>query len=125
MDIYYKALQEFKSENPDFIGSKVIYAPVKNVSNDTAKSYFPVIPKLHASFPTFFAGFDLVGQEDVSPVILGFVEQLLQVPKEINFYIHAGETNWYGSIDENLVSFSTFLLLNRLPILTINCLSFP
>lgn len=50
-----------------------------------------------------------MGQEDTSPLIIDFVENLLQVPKEINFYMHAGETNWFGSIDENLVSFQTFL----------------
>lgn len=105
LGIYVEALEEFKSENPGFIGSKVIYAPIKNVPNATAQGYFPVIPRLHARFPNFFAGFDLVGQEDPSPMLINFVENLLQVPKEINFYMHAGETNWFGSIDENLVSF--------------------
>lgn len=108
LDIYVEALEEFKRENPGFIGSKIIYAPVKSVPNDTAQNYFRVIPRLHARFPNFFAGFDLVGQEDVSPRILDFIENLLQVPKEINFYMHAGETNWFGSTDENLVGFKHF-----------------
>lgn len=102
MGLYAETLEEFKKENPDFIGSKFVYAPVKNfISNDT--SYLTNIPKLYASYPNFLAGFDLVGQEDTSPMIIDFVDKLLQVPKEINFYIHAGETNWFGSIDENLV----------------------
>lgn len=108
VEIYSEALDEFKSENPGFIGSKIIYAPVKKVSNETAQNYFKIIPKLHARFPNFLAGFDMAGQEDVSPSIIDFLANILQVPKEINFYMHAGETNWFGSTDENLVSSSPF-----------------
>lgn len=33
-----------------------------------------------------------------------FVEQLLKLPPHIDFYFHAGQTNWYGShADENLI----------------------
>lgn len=103
LNLYLEILEEFKRDNPDFIGGKIIYAPIKNVLNDTAQNYFKVIPRLHASFPNFFAGFDLVGQEDASPPLISFAKNLLQVPKKINFFIHAGETNWFGSTDENLV----------------------
>lgn len=55
-------------------------------------------------YPDFLAGFDLVGQEDLGRPLSEFVEQLLQVPDTIDFYFHAGETNWYGSsVDENLI----------------------
>lgn len=104
MKIFSEILEEFKRENPGFIGGKVIYAPVKTVSNETFQNYFQVIQSLHTKFPNFLAGFDLVGQEDKSPLLLDIVENLLQLPKEINFFLHAGETNWLGNIDENLVS---------------------
>jgi len=49
-------------------------------------------------------GFDLVGQEELGRPLIDFVEPLLKMPEHINFYFHAGETNWFGSpIDENLV----------------------
>lgn len=48
-------------------------------------------------------GFDLVGREDVSPGLDKYAERLLQLPDEIKFFFHAGETTWFGSVDENLV----------------------
>lgn len=49
-------------------------------------------------------GFDLVGQEELGRPLIDFVEPLLKMPEHINFYFHAGETNWFGSaIDDNLV----------------------
>lgn len=33
-----------------------------------------------------------------------FIPELLSVPSDIDFYFHAGETNWYGSsVDENVI----------------------
>lgn len=103
MAIYVEALDEFKRENPSFIGSKFIYAPIKQVSNETAANYFDVVLRLHAKFPHFLAGFDLVGQEDTAPGLVSFAQHILQLPADINFFFHAGETNWFGSVDENLV----------------------
>lgn len=104
MQIYIEALDEFKQENPGFIGSKFIYAPIKNASNRTADRYFDVVKNLHKKFPQYLVGFDLVGQEDVSKNILDFIDGLLDLPEDINLFLHAGETNWYGSVDENMVS---------------------
>jgi adenosine deaminase CECR1 len=39
--------------------------------------------------------------------LIEFAERLLNFPGNINFFLHAGETNWNGcSSDENLVKFS-------------------
>ncbi|XP_055314975.1 adenosine deaminase 2-like [Sitodiplosis mosellana] len=103
MEIYIEALDEFKHENPSFIGSKFIYAPLKQVSNETAATYFDVVRRLHVKFPQFLAGFDLVGQEDTAPGLVSFAEHILQLPDDIKFFFHAGETNWFGSVDENLI----------------------
>lgn len=111
MSIYVEALEEFKSENPTFIGSKFIYAPLKLVSNVTVASYFQNIRRLHVKFPQFLAGFDLVGQEDTAPGLVMFAEHILQLPNDIKFYFHAGETNWFGSVDENLVIDYSILFL--------------
>lgn len=49
-------------------------------------------------------GFDLVDQEDVGEPLKTFVDQFLELKKEIPFFFHAGETNWYDhSSDENLI----------------------
>jgi len=50
------------------------------------------------------AGFDLVGQEELGRPLRDFVDELLTIPEDIDFYFHAGETNWFGaSVDENLI----------------------
>lgn len=60
--------------------------------------------KLQSNFPEFIAGFDLVGQEDKGRPLIEFAEKLLKFPEDVNFFLHAGETNWLGcSSDENLV----------------------
>lgn len=104
--MYVDGLNEFKAENPDLIGSKFIFAPLKAVPEETLDSYINVMIELHKKFPEYIAGFDLVGQEDKSPDLVDLAEKLLQIPDDINFFYHAGETNWYGSIDENLVNFN-------------------
>ncbi|KAL5293466.1 CECR1.2 family protein [Megaselia abdita] len=102
--IYQKTYQRFKKDYPDFIGSKLIYAPLRNVDNQTISKYIELAIELKAQYPDFFAGFDLVGQEDLGRPLIEFVDQLLSMPKDINFYFHAGETNWNGqSTDENLL----------------------
>lgn len=100
--MFEEALNEFKRKNPTFIGSKVIYAPVKTSANDTIDHYFDVIRKLHVKYP-FVAGFDLVGQEDTAPPLVTYADKVLKLPKDIKIFFHAGETNWFGTIDENLV----------------------
>lgn len=52
------------------------------------------------------AGFDLVGQEDITRPIVEMIEPLLTLPELIHRFFHAGETNWYGTTsDENLVCY--------------------
>lgn len=65
--------------------------------------HIDIVRQLHSKFSTFLAGFDLVGQEDKGHSLLDFIEDLLELPEDINLFLHAGETNWYGSVDENLV----------------------
>lgn len=98
------AITEFMNENPTFIGAKVIYNGDKRLMHEKAATYFENIRKLHTKFPQFLAGFDLSGQEDKSPPLVTFADQILKLPKDIKLYLHAGETNWFGSTDENLVN---------------------
>lgn len=103
LKVYIEASDEFKSENPSFIGAKFIYSGGKRGSNETTARYFETIRRLHAKFPEFVAGFDLSGQEDKAFPLVTFAERILQLPKDIKLFFHAGETNWYGSTDENVV----------------------
>lgn len=99
------ALNEFMQENPDFIGSKFIYAPLRNVEKHRIDEYLETVKELHLKFPNFIAGFDLVGQEDLGRPLIDFAPELLKLPDDIKFFLHAGETNWFGtSTDENLVN---------------------
>lgn len=109
VNIIQEALDEFKQKNPLFVSSKFIYAPSKiSAGNSThAQFYFDLARKLHAKHPELMVGFDLVGPEDISPQLISVAEQILQLPKDLKFFFHAGETNWFGSVDENLVN--TFL----------------
>ncbi|XP_034480482.1 adenosine deaminase 2 [Drosophila innubila] len=104
--IYVETLQRFKDqpEHKDFIGSRMIYAPLRNTSPEGVLGYIETLKQIKAKYPDFLAGFDLVGQEDLGKPLSDFIDQLLEVPDDIDFYFHAGETNWFGAtVDENLV----------------------
>ncbi|KAH8307296.1 hypothetical protein KR044_009187 [Drosophila immigrans] len=104
MEIYKSETERFMENNPDFIGTKMIYAPLRNVEPKECENYIKKCVALKKKYSTFLAGFDLVGQEELGHPLIDFVEPLLKMPLDINFYFHAGETNWYGtSIDENLL----------------------
>ncbi|XP_054736279.1 adenosine deaminase 2-A-like [Anastrepha obliqua] len=102
--IYKETLDKFMQDYPDFIGSKIIYAPLRIVSPTTVEEYIRICIEIKAKYPDFLAGFDLVGQEELGRPLKDFIPQLLSMPDDIDFYFHAGETNWYGSdVDENLI----------------------
>lgn len=105
VQMYVDMLKTFKEGHPEFIGSKFIYAPMKNVPDATIQEYLKTMVELESKYPNFIAGFDLVGQEDPSRTLNSLAEQILKLPENIKFFFHAGETNWFGSVDENLVLF--------------------
>jgi adenosine deaminase CECR1 len=101
---YVDTLAQFKTDYPDFIGSKFVYAPVRAVDDQIFNSYLDTMLQLHERFPDFVVGFDLVGQEDKGRPLTEFIERLLNFPDTIKFFFHAGETNWNGlSTDENMI----------------------
>ncbi|KAM7358560.1 adenosine deaminase AGSA-like [Cochliomyia hominivorax] len=102
--IYNETLERFMKNYPDFIGSKLIYAPLRNADNDSFDHYVKVLLEIKQKYPDFVAGFDLVGQEEVGRPLKDFITELLSLPDNIEFFFHAGETNWFGSsVDENLI----------------------
>uniref|UniRef100_A0A182K2P4 adenosine deaminase n=1 Tax=Anopheles christyi TaxID=43041 RepID=A0A182K2P4_9DIPT len=103
VQMYVDQSEKFLRAHPKFAGVKFIYAPLKFCDDSTFDGYLTLVQKLKARFPTFIAGFDLVGQEDLGRPHTDFNERLLRLPPAINFFFHAGETNWTGRRDENLI----------------------
>ncbi|XP_016997964.2 adenosine deaminase 2 isoform X1 [Drosophila takahashii] len=104
VQIYLDTLERFKKEHPGFIDSKLIYAPLRHVQPEVVGQYVKQCTELNKEFPDFVVGFDLVGQEDKGHPLSKFAEELLKLPEHIDFYFHAGQTNWYGShVDQNLL----------------------
>ncbi|OAD59773.1 Adenosine deaminase CECR1 [Eufriesea mexicana] len=103
--IYEKLTERFKEKHPDFIGARLIYAPRRSCNYEEARFYTKTLKKLKKLYPNFVAGFDLVGQEDFGHTLEYFMDLLKSVEEyDINFFFHAGETNWLGTAtDENLI----------------------
>ncbi|XP_078033658.1 adenosine deaminase [Augochlora pura] len=103
-ELYKNVSERFMKDHPDFVGVKLIYAPMRFVDKKQAEEYIKILKELQELYPNFIAGFDLVGQEDKGETLLYFSHILENVASDTNFFFHAGETNWYGaSTDENLV----------------------
>ncbi|KAL0818371.1 hypothetical protein ABMA28_008848 [Loxostege sticticalis] len=101
---YKKTIKRFVEDYPDFVGAKLIYAPSRKVDTKTVNEYLALAKLIKRDMPDYFAGFDLVGQEDIGNPLVDFVPELLAASKELNYFFHAGETDWYGcQTDENLV----------------------
>lgn len=64
VQMYVDVLADFKASHPDFVGSRLIYSPVRRVDDETFATYLPIMMEIQEKFPNFVAGFDLVGQED-------------------------------------------------------------
>jgi len=102
----------FVKDHPDFIGVKLIYAPVRAVDARTVDHYLETMTQLKRIYPEFVIGFDLVGQEDKGKPLIEFVDKLNAVDPNIQFFFHAGETNWNGeTTDLNLLD--AFLLKTK------------
>jgi adenosine deaminase CECR1 len=101
---YRKSINKFLKAHPDFVGAKLIFAPSRYVNNNTVSTDLGVAKEIKNNLGEYFAGFDLVGQEDKGKPLLDFIPELTDAGKELNYFFHAGETDWYGCLtDQNLV----------------------
>lgn len=90
------------NDHPDFIGVKLIYAPKRFVEN--VDKYVNTMTELSELYPDYVIGFDLVGQEDKGSPLIKFADTLNNVNPDIQFFFHAGETNWNGELtDLNII----------------------
>uniref|UniRef100_A0A1A9WPY1 Adenosine deaminase n=1 Tax=Glossina brevipalpis TaxID=37001 RepID=A0A1A9WPY1_9MUSC len=102
--VYKETLDKFLVMHDEFIGSKLIYAPIRNADQNGIEHYINVCKEIKKIYPDFLAGFDLVGQEELGRPLKDFIPELLNLSKDVDFFFHAGETNWFGStVDENLI----------------------
>ncbi|KAJ8688306.1 hypothetical protein QAD02_024101, partial [Eretmocerus hayati] len=102
--IYKKVSDRFVRDHPDFIGVKLIYAPMRQCSSRELDEFVSHARELKQALPDFIAGFDLVGQEDKGQPLMEFAERLRNLGRDVQLFFHAGETNWYGtSVDDNLI----------------------
>ncbi|XP_063628458.1 adenosine deaminase 2-like [Cydia splendana] len=101
-ETYKKVLDVFVRDYPDFFGVRLIYAPLKMGNSDTVKEYIRTAKVIKKKLPRFFAGFDLVGQEDIAPALINYLPELVDAADELDYFLHAGETNWQGLSDENI-----------------------
>lgn len=100
--LMHRITKEFTDEYPDFIGAKLILTDNRQVANltTTLEKAFAIKEEM----PEFFAGIDLVGQEDLGRPLVDFLPTLAKEKHRLTYFFHGGETNWYGtSTDENLV----------------------
>ncbi|XP_046482153.1 adenosine deaminase 2 isoform X1 [Neodiprion pinetum] len=102
--LYKETTERFVKDHPDFIGTRLIYAPLRNANDRQMDDYLTTFAALRKEFPDFVIGFDLVGQEEKGEPLARFVDKLRAVSPSIRLFLHAGETNWNGlSTDENLI----------------------
>lgn len=97
-------IENFKKKNPRFIGAKVIMSRSRQSDPLVVEKFLDEMLDLQNKFPDLICGFDLVGQEDEGRPLKDFLLLFLKKSKQIDYFFHAGETNWYGTqVDENLV----------------------
>ncbi|KAI5638718.1 adenosine/AMP deaminase domain-containing protein [Phthorimaea operculella] len=94
----------FKSNNPDFIGAKIICAYSRSRKFNDLDERIEAVKEAKREFPDIIAGFDLVGHEDSGRPLKDHLRTLEKAKNELDYFFHAGETNWYGTdVDENLI----------------------
>lgn len=102
--LYDKVTKDFMREHSDFIGVKLIVTRHRACGVEKISDAIELARQVKAELPHFFAGFDLVGQEDLGRPLTDFLPLLAKAKHEMDFFFHAGETNWSGTTsDENLV----------------------
>lgn len=104
VELYQRVTNAFMDEYPEFVGIKLIVTRHRAQSVDQVLESLNLTRKLKSEIPEMIAGFDLVGQEDLGRPLTDFIPILSEAKKDIDYYLHAGETAWLGtSTDENLV----------------------
>ncbi|XP_019870323.2 adenosine deaminase 2-like [Aethina tumida] len=102
--IFINTVEDFKKQHPDFLGVKYIHSVYRGVDNEVLSDALEALIELKEEFPNFIAGFDFVGYEEEGKTLYDYRHELLNASRHgMKFFFHAGETNWFGHTDLNLV----------------------
>ncbi|XP_072033342.1 adenosine deaminase 2-like [Amphiura filiformis] len=103
---FINVTKEFVKQYPNFYGAKFISESIRTVDKDVIAQNIKDAISYKKSFPEYYAGHDLVAEEDTGYPLLHYIKQLLlpsQTNQSLPFFFHAGETDWEGTyVDENL-----------------------
>ena len=81
-----------------FVGFNMIYSQYRQISNTVLRQALEEAVALQTEFPEIVVGFDLVGQEDKGEPLRAFLPELLEFQDKLDYYFHAGETDWSGRL---------------------------
>ena len=91
-----------KNYSKMFLGCKLILQGLRSMTIDDVTDLLNDAIQLRLLFPSYVIGFDLVGEEDKGYSLNHFKDILLKAKRnatasgtQLNYYFHAGETNWY------------------------------
>lgn len=114
---YMEVTEEFKEENPDFIGAKFIHISVRNFPVDVIETDLRLAVALRQKYPDYLLGFDLVGYENGGAPLKDLLDVLL-IPSlegiDLPYFFHAGETNQLGSDTDENILFAVLLNTTRI-----------
>lgn len=102
-EFFINTVDKFKADNPKFFGARYIHSIYRGVTPEVLKTGLHELLELQKQFPEFIIGFDFVGYEEDGHQLVDYHQELLEVSDKLNFFFHAGETNWYGHTDLNLI----------------------
>ncbi|CAG9859862.1 unnamed protein product [Phyllotreta striolata] len=102
-EIFIGVTEKFKRDHPDFLGVRYIHNLYRGVSVEDLTVDLQELVELQEKFPDFICGFDFVGHEEEGHRLFDFHRALLPFAGRLKFFFHAGETNWFGSTDLNLI----------------------
>eukprot|EP00057_Strongylocentrotus_purpuratus_P014243 XP_011668717.1 PREDICTED: adenosine deaminase AGSA isoform X2 [Strongylocentrotus purpuratus] len=106
---YIRVLKDFTDQYPnDFVGGKIISSSLRYPLNKTlVRDQVYLGMDFRKKYPEFFAGYDLVGEEDSGGPLIDYIDELLIPTKlgmDLPYFFHAGETDWEGEfVDKNLI----------------------
>ncbi|XP_044750740.1 adenosine deaminase 2-like [Coccinella septempunctata] len=95
--------ENFKKGHSDFIGARYIHSIYRGISLEDLRKELKDILEMKEKFPKLIVGLDFVGFEEEGHSLVDFHEDLMNVREKLDFFFHAGETNWFGHTDCNLV----------------------
>lgn len=93
LTLFKEVTDEFVANNPNFWGGKYIYAPHRFHPNSQIQNMLNQAIQMKEMYQDYFAGFDLVGQEDIGTPLIEFLPELLNgAANGVRYFFHSGET---------------------------------